>query len=292
MAPPAAITYHTVTGRYVDATGAAMAGTVTFTPLASRIVDATDGALIALKPVRASLDGTGSFSVSLMVGDDPDVDPSGWSYQVDEVLVGGSVRLTDTYTVTLTTAGSSPIGLATLVPGSAAAVSGGLVRPSMVAKQLTSFTAVSNTTSDTAVATLTIPIAGTALGSALLFEAGGTLVNSSGGSINHVLKIKLGGTTVLTTAATAVGNDANNSEWWLRAHIVYPTATTQRVTAVMSVSAAGSGNWGADGPVTVGYGTASETMAAATDVALTATPASASASYSMQATWATLSRLA
>lgn len=292
MAAPASITYKTVSGRYVDASGAAMSGAVTFTPLATRIIDDTDGALIAVKPVRAILDGTGSFSVSLMAGDDGDVDPSGWSYEVREDLVSGSQKLVDTYSIALTTAMSSTVALTSLVPGSAATIDGGLVRPALVTAQYTSFAAVSNTTTETDVAKLTIPANATASGSILLFEAGGVLTNNSGGSISHVLKLKLGSTTIVTSASTAVATSANSLKWYLRAELLFATASTQRSTVHMLQSAQSSATWGTAGDVTVGFGTAAEAMSGATDFGFTVTPGTASASYSFLALWASLSRYA
>lgn len=290
MPVPASITYLTVTDRYVDASGTAMSGTVTFTPQATRIVDTADGVSVAAAPVRASLDGTGNLSVSLMSGDDTDVDPSGWTYLVEENLVSASSKVTNTYLIALTSVMSSPQGLAELVPAESVTIPGGLVRPALIAARYTSFTAVSNTTAETTVANLTIPEGATETGSILMFEAGGTLVNSSGSGINHVLKLKLGSTTLITSAATAVANSASACKWHLKAPILWGTATTQRTTATLTMSPASSATWATGSDAAVGYGTAAEAMSSGTDVTFSVTPASASSSYSMQATWAKLTR--
>lgn len=119
MAPPASITYVTVTGRYVDASGNPMAGDISFTPLADRIIAADDGAFVSSTKVTATLDSDGEFSVSLMVGDDADVTPTGWSYRVAELLrAGGSLISAVSYTVTLTADMESPVALAEVAPDS------------------------------------------------------------------------------------------------------------------------------------------------------------------------------
>lgn len=86
MAVPASITYVNVQGTFVDLSGQPMAGFLTFTPEVDRLVDAADNTVIATGPVRASLDVNGHFTVSLMAGNDGDVDPAGWTYKVREYL--------------------------------------------------------------------------------------------------------------------------------------------------------------------------------------------------------------
>jgi hypothetical protein len=88
MAVPANITYVSVAGRYVNASGQPISGKLTFTPNASRIRDEVDNTFIATVPVTVTLDSQGNFSVSLMVVNDPDVHPSGWTYTVEEDLRG------------------------------------------------------------------------------------------------------------------------------------------------------------------------------------------------------------
>lgn len=292
MPVPASITYITVTGHYVDASGTALSGTVEFTPLFTRLADSADGTLISPNPVRASLDGSGDFTASLMISDDDDVSPSGWSYQVDTNLVSGSARIVDSYAIDVTDGMSSPQSLADLAPGLATTVAGGLVRPVLLASQLTSFSAVTNTTSETDVAKLTIPAGATGSGSVLVFEAGGFLQNTSGGSISHALKLKLGSTAMVTSPSLTVANNSNNLKWHFRANLLFTSAAAQRATVQMAQAAASASNWGPAGDITVGFGTATEAMSAATDLALRVTPGSASASYVMQALWATLIRQA
>jgi hypothetical protein len=154
------------------------------------------------------------------------------------------------------------------------------------------FAAVTNTTTDTALATLTVPAGATTTGSLLVFEAGGTLANNSGGTVNHTFRVKLGATTALTSAVVAIGTNASDREWYLRAMVMFPTASTQKVTAFLPFSLPDAANFGGGSSAPVGYGTASETMAADTDIVLSLQPATASASQSMQANWATLTRLA
>ncbi len=105
MAVPANITYVNVAGRYVNASGVPVSGKLTFTPNASRVRDEIDNTFIATVPVTALLDANGSFSVPLMVVNDPDVHPSGWTYTVEEDLRGkGSAGGKAVYSIQITMA--------------------------------------------------------------------------------------------------------------------------------------------------------------------------------------------
>lgn len=163
---------------------------------------------------------------------------------------------------------------------------------SMIVSNLAGFTAVSNTTSDTTVAQLTLPGGIIANGSIVVFEAGGTLTNNSGSTINHVLRFKFGATTVLTTPNISISTNAENREWHLRAMIMFPTASTQKVTASFAFSLADASTWGGGSSVPVGYGTASESTASSTAIIFSAQPSIAATTQSMRAEWALLTRLA
>ncbi len=165
------------------------------------------------------------------------------------------------------------------------------VTATKIAVATSAFAAVGNTTADTALAALTIPANTIRAGDVLTFECGGTLLNSSGGTINHTLRFKLGATTVLTTPVLAISTNAADREWYLRALIVCPTTSTQKVSAVWSFSLADAANWGGGSSPPTGYGTAAEASSAALDVVFSLQPATASASHAMQAQWALLSRI-
>jgi hypothetical protein len=85
---PAGASTITVTGTFpVPVAGTARAGRVVFTPSA-RLVDDTQKAIYSGGgPV--TLDSAGHFSVVLLCTDDPDVQPAGWRWRVDEQPSGG-----------------------------------------------------------------------------------------------------------------------------------------------------------------------------------------------------------
>lgn len=79
MALPANLTTVEVTGRYIDASGAAVRGSVTFT-LDTPLLDAGASTIIIETDYTVALDATGSFAVDLPATNDPDVDPNGWTW--------------------------------------------------------------------------------------------------------------------------------------------------------------------------------------------------------------------
>ncbi len=62
----------------------------------------------------ATLDGTGSFTISLAANDDPDTFPSGSSWIVTTQLVGAR---SESYSITIPSAGSGDVDLGDLLPG-------------------------------------------------------------------------------------------------------------------------------------------------------------------------------
>lgn len=87
MALPANLTTVEVTGRYVDASGAAVRGSVTFT-LDTPLLDAGASTVIIETEYTVALDSTGSFAVDLPATDDPDVDPNGWTWKLTPNFTG------------------------------------------------------------------------------------------------------------------------------------------------------------------------------------------------------------
>lgn len=89
MPYPASVTTVTVVGRwrYADRVPT---GYVTFTPNTVLQVP-VDGDIVPVRPVRAVLDAGGAISVELLSTADPDVEPTGWAYDVVE-HVGGQER--------------------------------------------------------------------------------------------------------------------------------------------------------------------------------------------------------
>lgn len=87
MPLPPGIATCTITGTYLDPEGQPATGWVTFT-VPQQLIDATDHTVIAAVPFSAELTA-GSFSIALPYTDNPGVQPSGWTYQVTEVVPGG-----------------------------------------------------------------------------------------------------------------------------------------------------------------------------------------------------------
>lgn len=86
MAWPNSVTVRTVTGTYVTGSGSPAKGRVVFTP-SSRILDQYD-AIILEAALTATLDATGSFSISLPATDNPLLYPQQWTYTVRVKLFG------------------------------------------------------------------------------------------------------------------------------------------------------------------------------------------------------------
>lgn len=77
-----------MTGTYIDIAGNPIAGQVKFTPRAV-IKDTTLNYILINSTITVTLDANGSFSKSLIVTDDADASPTGFTYYVEEAFVGG-----------------------------------------------------------------------------------------------------------------------------------------------------------------------------------------------------------
>lgn len=92
MALPANYSTVPVFGRYIDFAGAPAQGTVTFEPSLKYVKDPGADVLILSTALVATLDGTGAFSIEIPATDDPDVTPSGFTWNVTEHLNGRTWR--------------------------------------------------------------------------------------------------------------------------------------------------------------------------------------------------------
>lgn len=114
MAFPAGAQTITVTGAFpAPAAGTARAGRVRFTPSA-RLVDSTQKAIYS-GAGDAVLDTDGKFSIVLLCNDDPDVQPTGWRWRVDEQPSGGTRAI---YWIELPASLGATVDLSTLAPAS------------------------------------------------------------------------------------------------------------------------------------------------------------------------------
>lgn len=88
MALPGNLTTITVTGKYVDMVGTAIAGQVKFTPRAV-LKNATADTILIPITITKTLDANGAFSQVLVATDDADATPSGFTYEFEEAFIGG-----------------------------------------------------------------------------------------------------------------------------------------------------------------------------------------------------------
>lgn len=79
----------TVRGKFVGVDGQPIPGRVQFAPQASRLVDQAALTTIIGRTIAANLTD-GSFEIALPATDDPDITPTGFTYQVTEDFPGGS----------------------------------------------------------------------------------------------------------------------------------------------------------------------------------------------------------
>ena len=108
MALPTNLTTITITGSYVDYSGTAISGQITFT-LGDVLRSGIDNVMVAPSTVVVPL-VAGSFSVTLPATNDPDIIPNPYTYTVVESFVGGR-----TYTISVPYNGGS-LDLADISP--------------------------------------------------------------------------------------------------------------------------------------------------------------------------------
>jgi hypothetical protein len=100
----------TLTGTYVDLNGLPISGSVAFTPQ-SIIKDTDQNQIIINSTIVATLNGSGSFSVTLPVTDDADVAPIPFAYAVEEIFSGGR-----SFFITIPAGGASSQDIADFAP--------------------------------------------------------------------------------------------------------------------------------------------------------------------------------
>ncbi len=100
----------TVTGQVLTLDGQPAVGKITF-DTAVQLVDTTTGQAIFPLPLTVRLDGSGTFTIDLPATDDPDLAPTGWTYQVT-VDVTGSKRRQFPLEIPVATAGPLELFLA------------------------------------------------------------------------------------------------------------------------------------------------------------------------------------
>jgi hypothetical protein len=170
MALPGDIFTITVTGTYLTPAGAAMAGTLTFTPSTPVLVDTVGSVLLGGVGVTVSLNGSGAFSVVLPCTGQ--LTPSNWSWTVTETIGGLSPR---SYGVSLPHSLGSTVDISTLSPVVPAAIT----VPALSWVSVKAYGAVgSGSVDDTAAINLALA-ALPSNGGTLYFPAGSYLITST-----------------------------------------------------------------------------------------------------------------
>jgi hypothetical protein len=103
--PTPPLDYKTVTGQYVAPDGSVVAGTLRFIP-SETVYDLAGNVIVPASPILVVLDGTGAFSVDLAVTDSTDTSPTGWLWQVSELIPNGKEA---TFSVPGASAASVPL---------------------------------------------------------------------------------------------------------------------------------------------------------------------------------------
>lgn len=78
-----------IKGQFIDFTGAAIVGTVTFTPTATAVVAGVSKKIAVGTSIAVTLDDNGALDITLPATDDPETNPAGWTYSVAEGFPGG-----------------------------------------------------------------------------------------------------------------------------------------------------------------------------------------------------------
>lgn len=93
MPLPSNYSTRTVHGEWLTfPSGAPAQGTVTFTPAIDFLVSPGNQVVIVARPITETLDTNGEITVDLPTTDDPDIDPSGFTYQVLETFQNDQQR--------------------------------------------------------------------------------------------------------------------------------------------------------------------------------------------------------
>jgi hypothetical protein len=157
---------------------------------------------------------------------------------------------------------------------------------------------VVNTTTETAVATQSIPGGTFKIGDIIRITAVGDYLNDSGAQRQLTFRLKYGSTTMLATTALALATSSNRRKWRMTADLVIPGTSAQRVGASSLLTQAESSNWArfTDGNVAeaihvTGYGTAAEAIASTLTLQLTAEHNLASVSVDIRCHIFTIERI-
>ena len=133
-----------IQGTYVDLTGVPISGSIRFTPQ-TILKDKVFEQIIINTAITKSFDGTGSFSVTLPVTSDDDVEPQPFAYLVEELFTGGR-----SFFLTLPLGTPSPSNIADLAPAVDSVTAANFITSSQYNALLAQYTAA-----DAALSTIT-----------------------------------------------------------------------------------------------------------------------------------------
>lgn len=103
-----------LTGQYLGMTAQPMTGSITFIPAPETIIDPDTQEVFIPTPIVVVLDSSGSFAVDLPATDDEDINPTNWTYSVNENLEQDGTRYSKSYSINAP-AGAN-IDISSLIP--------------------------------------------------------------------------------------------------------------------------------------------------------------------------------
>jgi hypothetical protein len=109
MATPP-FTYKEVVGKYLAPDGDPVAGQIRFQP-STTVMDFSGNVVVPPTPIAVTLDGAGEFTIDLLVTDDAQTTPTGWTWDVRELFAGGR-----SWSFQLPSSLVSPVQIAILAP--------------------------------------------------------------------------------------------------------------------------------------------------------------------------------
>jgi hypothetical protein len=212
MPLPGDINTITVTGTYLNPSGTAMSGTVTFAPSTPILVDTVGAVLLGGIGTTVALNASGAFSVVLPCTGQ--LTPSNWSWTVTETIAGMSPR---SYSINIPHSLGSTVDISTLSPIVPASIT--VSSPAWL--NVMSYGATGNGTTDDTAAIKNAMAAVPANGGTVYFPPGSYLISST-------LTVSTTGTTfqgdgwgsqirydgtVVTPAINASANIRVNARW-------------------------------------------------------------------------------
>lgn len=157
-------------------------------------------------------------------------------------------------------------------------------------------TTIVNSTTETALATQSIPGGTFKVGDLVRLTAVGDMLNDTGSAKGVTMRLKFGATTLLSTNNLQTATNTNRRKWRVVVDLAIAGATEERAGALLTMSQAQPFTWEAGdftniiGAV-IGYGTAAEAIASTLTLQLTAALDAAFSNYDIRCHHWTLERV-